>query len=87
MLFKLFNEHPNSVGESYFQHMCVALSFFATFAFATFAAFVHAFLPFLFVKTGSNIILNLHDRMVNNRHKQTPSDKKSVIIKEIEYFI
>lgn len=87
MLIKLMTEHPNSVGETYFQHMGVALSFFATFAFATFAAFVHAFLPFLFVKTGSNIIRGLNDRMVANRHNQTSAADKKVTIIYDEYVI
>ncbi|WP_420547312.1 DUF6356 family protein [Curvivirga sp.] len=76
MLKNLFTEHPASVGESYFQHMGVALSFTSSLAFATFACLMHAFFPFLFVKTGSLKITELHDRMVANRHGQTPEDKK-----------
>ncbi len=73
MIKKLMTEHPNSVGENYFQHMLVALSFSGTFLLATIVSFVHAFMPFLFVKTGSLIILKLYDRMVSNRHNQTSS--------------
>ncbi|MTI08576.1 DUF6356 family protein [Curvivirga aplysinae] len=76
MLKNLFTEHPASVGESYFQHMGVALSFTSALAFATFACLMHAFFPFLFVKTGSLKITELHDRMVANRHHQTPENEK-----------
>jgi len=67
MLNRLFTDHPASVGESYFQHMAAALSFTANMALATVVCLIHAFLPFLFVKTGSGIINRLHDRMVLNR--------------------
>ena len=68
-MIKLFNEHPASVNESYFGHMATALSFFFQFGYAAFAALVHAFLPFLFVKTGSKIITDLNHRMVESRKK------------------
>ena len=87
MLKKLFTEHPDSVGETYIQHMFVALSFFRTFSYAAFAAFVHAFLPFLHIKTGSGIILELHERMVSKRHEQTSEDQKSGTHSFPEYII
>jgi hypothetical protein len=59
----LFTDHPKSVGESYLEHMHVALSFAAPLAAAAAAAFVHAFLPFLFVRTASVTVKALHDRM------------------------
>lgn len=72
MLPALFTDHPESVGETYGEHMVMA-SFFARRMFlASIACFIHAFLPFLFVKTGSETITDLHERMVTNRHNQTP---------------
>ncbi len=68
MIQRLFTEHPRSVDESYFQHLLAALSFSVSLALAALACLVHAFLPFLFVKTGSRMIDRLHDRMVTNRH-------------------
>ena len=65
----LFTEHPNSVGESYTEHMGQAMSFAGPLFLAAFACLGHAFLPFLFEKTGSRIITRLHDRMVTNRVK------------------
>ena len=59
--------HIDKVGESYFQHMRHAISFSLTLFTAFLCCLVHAFLPFLFEKTGSNAINDLHDRMVVNR--------------------
>lgn len=62
-----FTQHPAEVGETYWQHQRMALGFAVALFGAGFAALVHAFLPFLFVKTGSKAITRLHDRMVINR--------------------
>ena len=63
--------HIDSVNESYFRHMFLAMGFAITMALGAVACLVHAFLPFLFEKTGSNCIRKLHDRMVINRDKLT----------------
>ncbi len=73
MIQRLFTEHPRSVDESYLQHLGAALGFSVRLAVAALACLVHAFLPFLFVKTGSAMITTLHDRMVTNRHRR-PAD-------------
>lgn len=69
MIQRLFTEHPRSVDESYLQHLVAALGFSGRLALAAAACLVHAFLPFLFVKTGSAMITTLHDRMVTNRRR------------------
>lgn len=71
-LSTLFTEHPASVNETYFEHMEMSASFSFWLLIAGFCALVHAVFPFLFVKTGSNIIARLHDRMVTNRVKNPP---------------
>lgn len=68
-LRQLFTEHPNSVGETYGEHMASALSFTGPLMVATFACTVHAFLPFLFTSTASSTIRTLYDRMVVHRVK------------------
>ncbi len=70
MLAKLFTEHPASVDETYAEHMVTALSFAGPLFKAAAASLAHAFLPFLFVTTGSETITALHDRMVTNRRVQ-----------------
>ncbi len=70
MSFKAkFTEHPATVGETYGQHFVSAMGFTGTMLKATFCCGVHALLPFLFEKTGSNYITELHDRMVTNRSR------------------
>ena len=64
-LRRLFTEHPDAVGETYFEHMRVALSFAGPLSVAAVAALVHAFLPFLFVSTSSRTIKGLHARMAS----------------------
>ncbi|HEV2566109.1 MAG TPA: DUF6356 family protein [Microvirga sp.] len=66
-LKRLFTDHPESVGESYFEHMNVALSFAGPLLAAGLAALVHAFLPFLFLTTASRTVKRLHARMVNRQ--------------------
>jgi hypothetical protein len=68
----LFTEHPDSVGESYSEHMGVALSFAGPLAIAAGAAFVHAFLPFLCERTASGIVKRLYARMTNRTSHAAP---------------
>jgi hypothetical protein len=60
---RLFFQHPASVGETYREHMRVALGFAGPLAKAALAAGVHAFLPFLFTTTASRTVKQLNDRM------------------------
>ena len=72
MLGKIFVDHPSSVGETYWQHMGMAFSFACAMIAAGFACLVHGIFPFLFVKTGSQTITALHERMVINRARHRP---------------
>ncbi|MBI0535476.1 hypothetical protein D9599_07825 [Roseomonas sp. KE2513] len=62
-----FTDHPASVGETYTEHMHTAAWFGWRMLVGSLACFVHALLPFLFTRTGSATIAQLHDRMVVNR--------------------
>lgn len=72
MIDKMFNDHPQSVGETYFEHMHTASWFAGTMLVAGVACLVHALVPGLFVKTGSKAIERLYDRMVVNRSRILP---------------
>jgi Family of unknown function (DUF6356) len=69
-LLSAFTEHPASVGETYFQHLGSATSFALRMFGAGLCCLVHGFFPFLFVRTGSNTVTQLHDRMVLNRDRR-----------------
>ncbi|MFM1975977.1 MAG: hypothetical protein RL145_823 [Pseudomonadota bacterium] len=70
MFKKLFVEHPESVGESYFEHLGVAFSFGFQMLGAAFACIIHGLIPGLFKSTGSQTICCLHDRMVLHRNRK-----------------
>jgi Family of unknown function (DUF6356) len=65
----LFTEHPATVGETYTQHCGHALGFGWRMVLAGCACMVHAIVPALFVRTGSETVATLHDRMVVNRQR------------------
>ena len=63
----LFTEHPHAVGETYVEHMHAASYFGLRMIGAGLCCLMHGIFPFLFVKTGSTTVLDLHDKMVRNR--------------------
>lgn len=70
MIKRAFTEHPASVGESYFGHLGCAFGFSAKMLVGSIACFMHGLFPFLFVKTGSKCINELHHSMVTHRDKR-----------------
>jgi hypothetical protein len=71
MIRSLFLSHPESVGETYLEHQGVALSFAPELFLASLACAVHAIVPGLCTRTGSQAIDRLHARMVANRHTKS----------------
>ena len=71
-LTRAFTDHPASVGESYSRHCVCAAGFGARMVMAGFACMVHAVFPFLFVRTASRAITELHERMINSRRAAAP---------------
>ncbi len=70
---KLFTEHPESVDETYFEHMRFAGTFGFSLIIAAAAAFIHAILPFMFEKTASKAVARLYER-THTRGKPTPNE-------------
>jgi len=68
-LQRLFTEHPESVGETYGEHLLRAWLFGGRMVLAGVACMVHALLPFLFVRTGSQAIEELNARMLATKHR------------------
>ncbi len=66
-MMKLFTEHPATVGETYFEHMGVAFGFGGRLMLSGIACLLHGIFPFLFVKTGSEAVDELHERMLTHR--------------------
>jgi len=62
-MLKSFTRHPETVGETYGQHMGVAFGFGFTLIGAGLACLVHGLLPFAFERTGSDTVRRLHERL------------------------
>ena len=61
----IFTKHPHSIDESYFQHLRFAMQFGGTMLIGGLACCIHAVFPFLFEKTGSNLLLKLTRHFVD----------------------
>lgn len=72
-LLRPFTEHPATVGESYAEHCGMATYFGVRLIFAGVACLMHGLLPFLFVRTGSQAVSDLHDRMIARRRAAPPA--------------
>ena len=75
-LRQLFTDHPATVGETYWQHLGAAWGFSWRLMAAALACLIHALLPFLFVRTGSDCICRLHERM-HARRRQVDAASRS----------
>ena len=70
----IFKKHPNSVGETYFQHFFKAFGFGVNLILIAFRAFIHAILPFCFENSVSKSISKLNDKL-HNRQNSVSSGK------------
>lgn len=68
---RAFTEHPESVGETYFEHLRASFGFGSRMLVASLGCFLHGLFPFLCTKTGSKTIGTLHHTMVTHRDKRT----------------
>lgn len=75
-LTRKFTEHPASVGESYGEHFGQAMRFSGRMLVGAACCAVHAVFPFMFEKTGSRCITELHDRMVTNRDRREGAESE-----------
>jgi len=66
-MLKAFTQHPEAVGETYFQHLGQASSFAGSMAVGALCCFLHGLFPFAFQTSGSRRIRALHERMVTHR--------------------
>jgi hypothetical protein len=66
-LVRAFNEHPESVGETYLGHLRSAARFSGLMLLGALACLIHGLLPFAFQTTGSRQIRRLHEAMVTDR--------------------
>ena len=72
-LNRLFTDHPASVDESYGQHLVAATGFGLRMIWGGILCLVHAVIPGVCRTKGSEMICELHERMVTNRDRQAES--------------
>lgn len=66
-MLRAFTQHPETVGETYFEHLGSAWGFASTMFVGAMACLLHGLFPFAFQSSGSRRIRELHDRMVVHR--------------------
>ncbi len=66
-MLRAFTQHPQTVGENYFEHLGSAWGFASTMAVGAIACLLHGLFPFAFQSAGSRRIRELHERMVTHR--------------------
>lgn len=71
----IFTKHPHQIGETYFEHLKFASVFGAHMFLGGLACLIHAIFPFIFQKTGSNVLIHLTQNFV----ERMPSIEQRVI--------
>ncbi len=66
-MLKAFTHHPETVGETYLEHLGTAWGFASTMFLGAMACLLHGLFPFAFQTSGSRRIRELHERMVTHR--------------------
>ena len=70
---RLFTDHPATVNESYGQHFMSAMGFGFRMIWGGILCLVHAVIPGVYCNKGSDLICELHERMVTNRRRLAES--------------
>ncbi len=70
---RLFIEHPATVDETYGEHFVAASGFGFRMIWGGIVCLVHALVPGAFCTKGSEMITELHERMVTNRRRVAAS--------------
>ena len=66
---RLFTDHPASVNETYGQHFGNAAGFGFRMIWGGIVCLIHAVLPGVYCTKASEMIGELHDRMITNRRR------------------
>ena len=63
-----FTRHPHSIGETYLEHMKIALSTSIKIQLVVLTIVVHAILPFLFEHTGSDELNKINKELQGRKN-------------------
>lgn len=67
---KCFTDHPESVGESYGQHLRIALWSGLQLVWAGLALIIHSIVPCVFVNTASDTVQKINREMTERRNRR-----------------
>ncbi len=70
-----FTAHPESIGESYWEHLWHAGKFGILMIIGGVACLIHAIFPFLFVQTAGNFLFKMTEHMIT----RMPGSEERVI--------
>lgn len=84
MIRRLFLDHPESVGESYAEHLVMAGRFGLTMVAGGIACTIHAILPAAFPTAGSGTVGRLYAQMVAKRGAARTAQSQ---MKTVDYII
>ncbi|MEM0978373.1 MAG: DUF6356 family protein [Pseudomonadota bacterium] len=65
--FSQFHDHPASVGETYWGHMAFAFGFGGKLILAGLCAVIHGLIPPFFTTTASDVIRQMHKKIVQRQ--------------------
>ena len=68
-LIKIFTHHPESNGETYFQHLRCAASYGLRMIFSGVAAIIHSIFPFLFETAASDCAKRINKEVERRSEK------------------
>jgi len=66
-MIKDSKEHLNEINETYLQHMAVAFKIAINMFLTSIICLIHGFIPGLFEKTASNMIVKMHEIVSRNK--------------------
>ena len=74
---KLFTDHPQRVGETYFQHFRFAAKTGLLLLMAGAACLIHSVFPFVFTRTASQTIQRIHNDLQKRKMAKFQIKRKS----------
>ena len=63
----IFTKHPKEVGETYFQHLWIALKYSFKLLLLFVITFIHSLFPFIFLTTTSAKIIEMAEKLKNRK--------------------
>ena len=73
-MYNPFTKHPHSVGETYLEHMKIALSTAIKIQLVVLIIAIHSIFPFLFEKTGGDEIEKINKDLQHRRNNERKLD-------------